>query len=250
MSKLILPIITPYKDGRYDEPSMHQLIERVEPHVDVIVPCLSSGEGGKLSGDKWSRVVQSVVSKTKHPVFAGILHKDQHVAEYISRAAKLSCHGVVLPLGGHTPAQIQKMIDQCARVGLEIIFYNAEDALVKNVNTIAQLGLNQNVVGLKDSSMDAGFLLSLTQAVASYDNFEIYQGMEMAITADESVDGYCIALANVEPEFCAQIKKSAFDEKQLAQFISDYNLESEQWYVYLKKALAEQGIIQSNETLV
>lgn len=250
MPKLLVPLITPYVDKHYDQRSMQRLIASVEASADMLIPCLSSGEGGKLFGDDWERVVRSVVTLTKKPVFAGILRKEDCVEEYIARAATLGCKGVVLPLGSFTREHIHSIIQECARLGVEIILYNSENALVKDVEYIAHLASNKNVVGLKDSSMDAKFLSVLKEAVLTHTHFEIYQGMEMSISAEEQVDGYCLALANMEPQFCTQLKaRTPIDQPMLAQYIEKYNLESDHWYTALKDALHTAGRLQSSETL-
>lgn len=134
------------------------------------------------------------------------------------------------------------------RLHQNLCLYNTEHALVKDVDYITQLGRSPQVIGFKDSSMDAEFLDALIEAAADNPDFEIYQGMEMAILPEQNVDGYFIALANVEPAFCAQLPE--VDAEKLQQFIKDYDLESEQWYVRLKQVLYERSTFQSSETIV
>jgi len=252
MRKLLLPIITPYFRGKFDATSMEKLIGTVAPFIDIFVPGLSSGEGSVLVGQQWKEVVLAVRQHTKKPVFAGILDKRQSIKDCIVYAADISCEGVVLPLGLFGLDEMSELIKLCTRKKLQIILYNSEQNLIKDVQFIATLAKYSAVIGLKDSSMDTNFLQALRSSITKEMNFAIYQGMEMMIDDTQEIEGFCIALANVEPRLCSELAQADtnFDWKHFQNIVQTYNLTSEQWYVTLKAILFERGIIRSAEELV
>lgn len=246
MKKLIIPIITPYLNGIFDRQSMERLIDVVDNHVDFYAPCLSSGEGGNLKGKKWEEVIECVNSNTKKPVYAGILNKDVEIYEYIDKANKIGCTGVVIVLKPNERETTEKNIEYCNKNNLEIIFYNAEGNPVLDVNYINKVCSHKKVVGLKDSSMDKDFINKLVKT--KDDSWDLYQGMEDLIKDSTGVDGYFISLANVEPEFCANLKSNKeINVNKIKNFINKYNLKDDNWYAYLKKELENRDIISSSE---
>jgi dihydrodipicolinate synthase/N-acetylneuraminate lyase len=181
-------------------------------------------------------------------VYAGIL-KTGDIEKYLLHAEESECKGVVVELGVWSEVELQIILTSCRKKGLEVIFYNTESKLIKDVPYILSLAEHKEVVGFKDSSMDAEFIKALKGAIPENVRFEVFQGMEMAITPEEDVDGYFISLANVEPELCVQLRddRDNFDWTKLKEVIQAHNLESEKWYIYIKQALCQRGIIRTTD---
>ena len=70
----IVAIITPFRNGKVDEPALRELIEwQIASGTDGIVPCGTSGESATLTYEEHSRVIECTVDAVKHrvPVIAG-----------------------------------------------------------------------------------------------------------------------------------------------------------------------------------
>ncbi|PIW37004.1 MAG: hypothetical protein COW24_02475 [Candidatus Kerfeldbacteria bacterium CG15_BIG_FIL_POST_REV_8_21_14_020_45_12] len=244
--QLLLPIISPFNENKVDKLSLQRLVEHCSA-VDIFIPCLSSGEGGKLSKTEWIAVVRTVRAATKKPVYAGILKPTEEIEDYISIAADIGCDGIVLPIGELSRSRADRCILYSQQNELNVIFYNTEYHPVKDVAYLKQIAAYENVVGFKDSTMDAHFFRELRIAAAG--TMAVYQGMEMSISAEQEVDGYCIALANVEPQLCAALRDgdAGFDWAAFKKMIQQYNLPSSTWYITLKALLYARGVITSAE---
>ncbi|NET62839.1 MAG: dihydrodipicolinate synthase family protein, partial [Symploca sp. SIO2E6] len=88
-SGIIPPLVTPLsEDGNVCEESVKNLIAYVRPHVQAIIPALSSGEGWKLSEKQWLDMALFSKRYAKDlPVLIGILAKSTE--EVITHAKKL-----------------------------------------------------------------------------------------------------------------------------------------------------------------
>jgi 4-hydroxy-tetrahydrodipicolinate synthase len=246
---LIAPLITPLLNGKVDETSLIKLIHSLHGYADILVPCLSSGEGSKLSESQWQEVVRIVTTYAKVPVYAGMLRSKTEMTSSIQTAHALGCAGIVIPLGNYNENEVHALIALAKEHTLNIIFYNTESQAVKDISYILRLAKHDNVVGFKDSTMDSVFLKQLVGATRNT-QMRVYQGMEMGIALDAlEVDGFFISLANVEPELCSELTKNnpEFDWKRFQNIVQKYNLASDRWYVTLKALLYARGSIRSTE---
>lgn len=248
MNKLAVPLLTPYLNGSFDFESMSRLVKSVDSYVDSYVPCLSTGEGSVLRNETWAQVVSGVVTNTQKPVFAGILDKGQETSKYIDRAEDMGCYGCVIPLSLY-PKQLEEIIEDVESKNMKVIVYNQDKQPTLDEEYICKLCTRDNVVGFKDSSSNKEFLKRLINAKGEDTSWDIYQGMELDISENDSVDGYMVSLANVEPEFCALLKNDNLDISKLRSYIDTYKLKSDDWYLMLKQALKEKGIFSSSEAV-
>src|SRR5260221_14670783 len=90
-------LITPFtKTGALDEPALRRLVRRqVDAHIDVLVPCGTTGEAATMTVDEQKRVVAITLEEAgKVPLLAGVGSKDTQSAVERSRAmAALGPHG-------------------------------------------------------------------------------------------------------------------------------------------------------------
>jgi 4-hydroxy-tetrahydrodipicolinate synthase len=84
---IYVPLITPFKDGKVDEPGLKILVEHfIAEGATGLVPCGTTGESATMSVEEHERVVEIVVAQTakRVPVIAGAGSND--TAEAISPA--------------------------------------------------------------------------------------------------------------------------------------------------------------------
>ncbi|MDA1061176.1 MAG: dihydrodipicolinate synthase family protein [bacterium] len=250
---LFVPIITPFHRGKFDEISMKKLIKSLDSSVDGYIPCLSSGEGKKLSVKEWENVINTVSASTKNPVFAGILRSDEkEIFTLIKKANSLPCIGIVIPTLYKTDEKNLQYIKQATEFSKkQIILYNTEEHPLKSLETIQALDSLSKIVAMKDSSMNLSFFKKLI-ALKKQDklSMKIFQGMEHLLLQSIGCDGYVISLLNTESKLCKsmfQKQDKATNNKIISKFW-EQNLGGN-WHISLKAILHERGVIRSAEEI-
>ncbi len=249
---IIPPLITPLRDdGNVCEQSVKNLIAYLRPHVQAIMPTLSSGEGWKLSEQQWLDMI--FLSKNyagNLPVFAGILTKTTE--EVIERAKIIEKHGIDAIVVS-TPFQAdvtQQDIFQHYRtiretINIPIFIYN-EKAISGNeieFDTLAKIFNLDRVLGIKESSGS----VDMTHRLIA-DNYPVFQGWENLCYESHKARGYILPLANIEPQICSEMFQKPTVEKQtqINQLCHKHDLFSNIWFASLKKELFRRGIIATS----
>lgn len=251
MTGLFVPLVTPFYRGEFDEVSMKKLIKSLDASVDGYIPCLSSGEGKKLSVKEWEIMIKSVCSSTKKPVFAGILREsEKEVFSLIQRANKLPCTGIVVPTLYDTDEENFEHLKQVSGKSSKLIlFYNTEEHPFKTVAILKKLDSLSRIVAVKDSSMNMAFFRKLiTLKRQSKLRINIFQGMEHLLLQSAGCNGYVISLLNTEPKLCKTMfqKQDKFTNDKIKANFWKQNLGGN-WYISLKAILYERGVIRSAE---
>jgi len=132
--------------------------------------------------------------------------------------------------------------------GTRVIFYN-ESSLSGNETTVATLTSICDlvgVVGVKESSGDPEVARALIQHGA---DVSVYQGWEHLLIDPQGVDGYAIALANLEPELCAQVFATPTPQGLQAVMLActRYGLFDDDWFRGLKEELRTRGVIGTDQ---
>lgn len=237
-------LVTPFYKGKFDAESMEKLVRSLNPFVDGYAPCLSTGEGDKLTLSEWEAVVKTVRNSTSKPIYAGIKAK-KNIAAFVKKAKSLGCAGVVLPI---PKTNIIGHFDELASQ-MPIVLYNTEDSPVVSVEMIRKLDEVDRIIAIKDSSMNIAFfrkLLALRKEGKL--RMSILQGMEHLFFESAGCDGYMTSLPNVEPKLCNDMflnPTKATDEK-VKELFWKYNLGGK-WFVTIKALLYARSIIRSSE---
>ncbi|MEM3003970.1 MAG: 4-hydroxy-tetrahydrodipicolinate synthase [Candidatus Bathyarchaeia archaeon] len=172
-------LVTPFTDNgdRVDESRLRRLVDYVIEHgVSALVPCGTTGEFQNLTLDERKRVVEVVVDHAdgRVPVIAGTgssgtkmtIEATQH-AKDVGAAAAL----VVTPYY-HKPADrgiYEHYRSLAEAVDLPIILYNIPQATGVNLSwqMVEDLVEIPNIVGLKDSSGELRYMLSVLEKTGS-----------------------------------------------------------------------------------
>ncbi|MBV9139640.1 MAG: dihydrodipicolinate synthase family protein [Pseudonocardiales bacterium] len=260
---VIVALVTPLTDaGEICAPDIARLIASVRPHVTALVPALSTGEGWALSDRQWSQLIASTVRYAGGlPVLAGI--ECPQTTEVIARArlaAVLGARAVVVTTPYGPQVSQQDMYRHYTAVTqatpLPVVVYH-ESAVSGNnleLDTLLRVCRLAGVVAVKDSGGSPAFTRRL---IAARPGVPIFQGIEALLLEVGDVDGYVVALANIEPALCAElfVEPSTARASAVRAACERYGLARPDWYRMIKAELHRRGvlttarIIQTKEVL-
>ncbi len=155
-------IVTPFREGKLDEPALRNLIEFQITHgTHGIVPCGTTGESPTLSHEEYERVIEIAVETVNRrvPIIAGTgYNSTDKTIEATRFAKKAGVDGalIVTPYYNRpTPEGIYQHFAAVAKaVELPIVVYNIPGRTATNIlpDTMARLATIDTVVGVKEST--------------------------------------------------------------------------------------------------
>lgn len=212
----IPPMVTPVetRTGGVDVAALGEFVEfLVDGGVHGLFPCGSIGEFASLSDEERYQVLQAVVDRADGvPVIAGCGGTSlSEVLGYITMAdgAGADAAVVVTPYYLTTDqAGLREFYQVVAdNASLPIVLYNIPPLTRHSlsVETVVELAAHEDIVGIKDSSGDAGYHLELLEAVP--EDFAVIQGIStLSVTSlDAGADGIISGAANVFPGEAAEL---------------------------------------------
>ncbi|MFE0189668.1 dihydrodipicolinate synthase family protein [Streptomyces sp. NPDC059008] len=249
-------LVTPLTaTGEVSEPAVARLVASVRPHVSALLPTLSTGEGGSLTERQWEAMVSATLRHADGlPVVAGVLRPTTaEVAARARTAEQLGARAVAVttPYGpGVTQEEMYRHYEQLARATrLPLVVYH-ESAVSGNaleLGTLLRICALPAVAGVKDSAGSGRFT---RQLVAARPGVPVLQGLEHLLLESGPVDGYVLALANVEPALCAALftDPTADRAAELTAACVRFGLERDDWYRALKTELCRRGVLETDRT--
>jgi 4-hydroxy-tetrahydrodipicolinate synthase len=255
---VFVPLVTPLDDkGAVCRASVARLLACSRHLASGYMPCLTSGEGWRLSRAQWEDMLRFTISEAKgRPVIVGIERPTTaEVVELAKMAQWFGANGIMMtsPFGAGVDQHLisnhyREVHDACA---LDIYIYN-ESALSENetlFETLLEIAELARVVGIKDSVQEgrsAAQIRSLQERGVAY-----YIGWEQHLASGVPADGCVVSLANVEPALCrAALASTQPAVREEVLRLSDIHaLLSEDWYRHLKTALVERGVIATDRTV-
>lgn len=157
-------LVTPFKNGKFDEKAFCDLIEwHIAEGTDGIVPCGTTGESATLDFDEHYRVIEVAVktSNKRIPVIAGTGANSTDEAIIITKKAKeLGADGALLVTPYYNkPTQegLYRHYKAVAEaVDIPILLYNVPGRTALNMlpSTVARLAEIKNIVGVKEATGD------------------------------------------------------------------------------------------------
>jgi 4-hydroxy-tetrahydrodipicolinate synthase len=210
-------LVTPFVDGRLDEPALRALIRHVlAGGVDGVVACGTTGEAPTLSRDEWARVVTVCVEGCgTRPVIAGTGTNDTRaVIEKTKLARELGAAGalVVSPYYNKpSPAGLVAHFEAVAgETGMPVILYNVPGRTGSNMSpdTVARLSQVPNIVGIKDAAGSVDQFSELLRRCEP--GFKVLSGDDSLSLPLYALGGHGVisTVANVAPGPMARIYKA------------------------------------------
>lgn len=160
----IVAIVTPFKNGKFDEKAYGDLIEwHISQGTHGIVPCGTTGEASTLDYEEHYRVIEVAVkaANKRIPVIAGTgANSTDEAIEITKKAKKLGADGALLVTPYYNkPTQeglyrhYKAVADE---VDIPIVLYNVPGRTAVNMlpSTVARLTECKNIVAIKEATGD------------------------------------------------------------------------------------------------
>lgn len=158
----IVAIVTPFKNGKVDEPALRTLVKwQIAEGTDGIVPCGSTGESATLTYEEHERVIEVVVEEVRGrvKVLAGTGSNATAEAVRMTQAAERIGADGSLQVCPYYNKPTQEGLYRHFRTiaestSLPIILYNVPSRTAVNLlpETVARLAAVSNIVGIKEAS--------------------------------------------------------------------------------------------------
>ena len=177
-------LITPFRDGRVDEPALRELIEQqIAAGISGLVPCGSTGESATLSVEEHHQVIDIVIGAAagRVPVLAGTGSNNTREAIGFTQHAKdAGAAGALLLSPYYNKPTQQGLVEHFLAIADEtqfpLVLYNIPGRTASNVapETIARLAEHEFIVGVKEA---CGDIDQIAQVIASCpDDFAVLSG--------------------------------------------------------------------------
>ena len=209
-------LVTPFRDGMFDEAAYRKLIDwQIAEGSNGLVPCGTTGESPTLSYEEHYQVIEVCVEQSngRVPVIAGCGSNDTATAVRHMKFAKergADAALVVVPYY-NKPSQdglYAHFAHLADKSDLPIILYNVPSRTVADLlpDTVARLSKIPSIVGIKDAS---GNLARVSSHILGCgpDFCQLSGNDDMAVGFNASGGVGCISVsANVAPRLCAQLQ--------------------------------------------
>jgi len=216
----IVAIVTPFKNGKVDEPALRDLIEfQIANGTDGIVPCGTTGESSTLSHEEHDRVIEITIDAVKKrvPVIAGTgsnstaeaIRLTKHAYEAGADGALMVCPYYNRPTQEGL-YQHYKLVAET--VPIPIIVYNIPGRTGVNLlpETLARLAKIKNIVGTKEA---AGSIKQMSDVVGICGpDFTVLSGDDAFTLPLMAVGGHGVisVISNVAPADMANMTDAFF----------------------------------------
>ncbi|HYE68756.1 MAG TPA: 4-hydroxy-tetrahydrodipicolinate synthase, partial [Anaerovoracaceae bacterium] len=203
-------IVTPFKDGKVDFPSLGQLIDwQISQEIDAIIVCGTTGEASTLNDKEHIETVQYAVEKVngRVPVIAGAGSNDTEHAIFMSKELEGSgVDGLLLVTPYYNKCTQKGLIQHYTKiadaVNIPIILYSVAGRTGVNISpsTVFELSKHPNIVGIKEASGNISQVVEIAKCIN--ENFVLYSGNDDTIVPLLSVGGIGVisVVANIVPK--------------------------------------------------
>lgn len=180
----ITALVTPFRDGKFDEETFRKLIDfQVENGTKGLVPCGTTGESATLSHDEHQRVVECAVEAAagRVPVIAGTGSNSTSETVMLTRHAKEAGADGALLITPYYNKPTQEGLyrhyrEVAEKVDIPMLLYNVPGRTSVNMlpETVARLSEIENIVGIKEATGD---LAQVSEVIgASREGFCVISG--------------------------------------------------------------------------
>jgi len=222
----IVAIVTPFKNGKFDEKGFSDLIEwHIKEGTNAIVPCGTTGESATLEYEEHYRVIEVAIEAAhkRIPVIAGTGANSTHETIFMTRRAQeLGADGALLVCPYYNkPTQEgiyrhYKAVSEAVELPLAI--YNVPGRTALNIlpSTVARLAEIENIIAIKEATGDMKQVSEIIRlcgdriTVLSGDDFTTFPLLMLG------GKGVISVVANIVPgevsEMCALVERGLIDD--------------------------------------
>ncbi|MEE9434189.1 MAG: 4-hydroxy-tetrahydrodipicolinate synthase [Sphingorhabdus sp.] len=225
-------LVTPFRDGSFDEAAFRQLVDwQIDNGSAALVPCGTTGEASTLSNAEHHRVIEVCVEQAagRVPVIAGCGSNDTANALLHVNFSKKSGAAAALVVAPYYNrpnqdgiyAHFSKLAENS---DLPIILYNVPARTVTDIapETVCRLAKLKAIVGIKDASGDLSRITDHRMGIdGDFCQLSGEDGLALPFNAAGGVG--CISVtANVAPKLCAEFQQACEDNSfKLARDLND-----------------------------
>jgi 4-hydroxy-tetrahydrodipicolinate synthase len=211
-----LPLITPFRDGALDEPSLTRLATHYrDSAIDGIVLAATTGEGLTLDDDETERLVATVATTLAgdRPLYLGLCGSDTRaLMQRLAATAAWPVAGYLIACPYYTrPSQDglrQHFTALAEHTEKRIVLYNIPYRTGVNLanETVFRLAEHANIVGIKDCCADPAQSFDLLRGRPT--DFAVLTGEDASFHAAlaQGADGGVLASAHADPAAFAALR--------------------------------------------
>ncbi len=216
---LWLPLVTPFRDGELDEPSLRQLVcHYASGPLDGLILAATSGEGLTLRLNELERLVATVRDELTDcgrdlPICLGLSGASTaRMCEALDETAAWPIDGYLIsspyylrPSQRGLLAHFRALADRAA---FPVVLYNIPYRSAVNLanETLLALAEHPNIVGLKDCSADRAQSIDLLRRRPA--GFRVLTGEDAQYfeALDDGADGAILLSAHIETDAFASVR--------------------------------------------
>jgi 4-hydroxy-tetrahydrodipicolinate synthase len=227
-------LVTPFRDGAFDEGAFRRLVEwQIEQGSTALVPCGTTGEASTLSNAEHHRVIEVCIEQAagRVPVIAGCGSNDTKNALLHMNFSKKSGAAAALvvapyynrPSQAGLIAHFSHLAENC---DLPIVVYNVPGRTVTDLKpeTVCELAnrFPGKIIGIKDASGDLSRVTDHRMGITR-DFCQLSGDDELALPHSAAGGVGCISVtANVAPKLCADFQAACAEgDLALARQLND-----------------------------
>jgi 4-hydroxy-tetrahydrodipicolinate synthase len=227
-------LVTPFRDGVFDEAAFRNLVDwQIENGSSGLVPCGTTGENSTLSNAEHHRVIEVCIEQAagRVPIIAGCGSNDTRNALLHMNFSKKSGAAAALvvapyynrPSQAGLLAHFSHLAEHC---DLPIILYNVPGRTVTDLKpeTVIELANRypRSFIGIKDASGDLSRVTDHRMGITG-EFCQLSGDDELALPFNAAGGVGCISVtANVAPRLCADFQAAwAAGDLPLARRLND-----------------------------
>ena len=215
-------LITPFKDGKFDEASFRSLIDfQLKSGTHGLVPTGTTGESPTLSHEEHIRIVEVCIEQAnkKVPVIAGTGSNSTEEAIYLTKHAEKAGADAALVVTPYynKPSQeglLQHFTKIANSVDIPIVIYNIPGRSIVDMSneTMSKLFEIKNIVGVKDATGDIPRVYFTRSEVGN--EYNMLSGDDSTTLAFMTYGGHgaISVTSNIAPKLCSDFHSLCMDK--------------------------------------
>ncbi|MBF0541392.1 MAG: 4-hydroxy-tetrahydrodipicolinate synthase [Nitrospirae bacterium] len=231
----MVAIVTPFKNGKFDEQAFGKLIEwHIAEGTHGIIPCGTTGESATLEYDEHYKVIECAIKiiNKRIPVIAGTgANSTSETIEMTKKAKALGADGALLVCPYYNkPSQegvFRHYKTVAEAVDIPIVLYNVPGRTALNIlpSTVARLSEIKNIVAIKEATGDMKQATEIIRlcgdniTLLSGDDFTTFTMMALGGKGAISVSANVMPKAN--SQMCEFLLQGKYDEARKLHFLLD-----------------------------